>query len=652
MRFQVLGPVEVWEGQTQVLLGGPKLRTVLAALLLARGRVVSDSKLTSLLWGEVPPATYTAQIHTYMSRLRHLIGPQAAVIRQSPGYLLRMPLNTRREPGVLEPAVTVDLLEFERLAAQGREAHKRGDVVAASDLLSAALATWSGPVLGGVTDSLAEDERPHLEETRLSVLEQRIEADLARGRHADLVHELMGWVRAHPLRERLRGQLMTALYRCDRQADALSVFQEGRQALAESLGIDPGPTLSNLYQAILVGDPSLSAPVQRMVLGAHPVAPGLLPAAPADFTGRQAEVAELKELLAAPGKRSGPPAVGAVIGMPGVGKTALALHVAGLVSGQYLDGQLFVDLRGSRPDPLTADGAVGEILRMLGADEDELRAPADSRREMCRRRLMGRRTLIVLDDVVDERQIRPLLPTLPSCGVLLTSRARLSALPGIRPVSLGPFTAADAHALLQSIVGAERLSAAPQAARTLVEDCVRLPLAVRIVGSRLAARPQWPLDRMTKRLAEPHRRLDEFRIADLALRDVFASSYDRLSPSAQRALRLLSLLEAPTFSTWTAALLLDLPLDATDDVIDQLVDVHVVDLAFDTTTGQSVYTLHSLMRSYMRERARANGSVRERREALERLDRPAHFSLGRDEGADTHRLASRLRLESALACGR
>jgi hypothetical protein len=311
-----------------------------------------------------------------------------------------------------------------------------------------------------------------------------------------------------------------------------------------------------------------------------------------------------------------------------------------------------VDARGSRPDPRTADDVTVEILRLLGADEADLRAPADRRGELLRRRLIGHRVLIVLDDVADERQIRPLLPSIAGCGVLLTSRARLSALPGIRPVSLQPFTSDEAHALLQSIVGAERLAAWPKETRSLIESCARLPLAVRIVGSRLAARPQWPLDRMSRRLGEPYRRMSELRIADLALRDTFASSYDRLSPAAQRALRLLTLLASPTFSTWTAALLLDLPLDVTDDVIDQLVDVHVVDLVRSNSGGQSVYTLNSLMRSYVAERAHIDGDGRERRAALERLDRPAHTSFGPVDSRGIDNLLRRLRRESAVPCGR
>ncbi|MFI1500666.1 BTAD domain-containing putative transcriptional regulator [Streptomyces platensis] len=636
MRFQILGPVEAWQGQTQILLGGPKLRTAFAALLLARGRVVSNSQLTSLLWGEVPPATWAAQIHTYMSRLRQSIGPAAQVIRQRPGYLLRMPPARSSHETAVDRQVTVDFLEFERLAAQGRAAANAGDAAAASEILRAALATWIGPVLGGVTDPLAEYERPHLEESRLSVLEERIDADLALGRHGELIAELIELTTVHPLRERLRGQLMTALYRCDRQADALAVFQEGRQALAESLGIDPGPTLRNLHQAVLVNDPALAHRAQPPTAGTANVGTPHVPppAPPADFTGRQAQVSELRELLSSPGKRTGPSAVGAIVGMPGVGKTAVALQVAHGLAAQYPDGQVFVDLRGSRSDPLTAAEAMGEILSLLGMGKADLPAGDERRGELYRGHLLSRKALLILDDVADEAQVRTLLPGVGSCGVLLTSRTRLSALPGIRPVSLGAFSPDDAQQLLQSIVGAERMAAQPEEARAIIECCARLPLAVRIAGSRLAARPQWPLDRLTKRLADPLLRIGELRIADLALSDVLASGYDRLPPPARRALRLLSLIESPAFSTWTAALLLDLPLDAADDVIDQLLAAHVADLVQDDGTGQPVYALHGLMRSYVRGRAAVDGSAAERREALERLNRPTRVSYRGDECTD------------------
>ncbi|MEV5880103.1 BTAD domain-containing putative transcriptional regulator [Streptomyces sp. NPDC052101] len=626
--------MEVWEGQRRVALGGPKLRTAFAALVLARGRVVSDSQLASWLWGEMPPATLTAQIHTYMSRLRNLIGPAAQVIRQPPGYLLSTPSETPANEDAFDHQVTVDFLEFERLAAQGRLAAKAGDAASAAQLLRAAQTTWRGPVLGGVTAPLADSERPHLEELRLAVLEERIDADLALGRHAELIAELIELITAHPLRERLRCQLMTALYRCDRQGEALAVFHETRHVLAKSLGVDPGPGLRNLHQSILVNDPALAHPAQRQHLSTrNGGAPGPPPAAPADFTGRQAQVSELRELMSAPASRTSPPAVGAVVGMPGVGKTAVALQVAQLLSGHYPDGQLFVDLRGSSPNPLTPAEAMDKVLVLLGMGGTDPTVDEERRSELYRSRLLGRRAMLILDDVADDAQVRPLLPGVAGCGVLLTSRTRLSALPGVRPVTLGAFSSAEAQQLLQSIVGAERLAACPQQTQALIECCARLPLALRIAGSRLAARPQWPLDRLTKRLAETFRRVSELRIADLALSEVLASSYERLTPSARRALRLLSLVESATFSTWTAALLLDLPLDAADDAIDQLVDAHVVDLVKDDSTGQFAYTLHGLMRCYVRERAAADGTVRERREALERLNGPTCVTYGRREYA-------------------
>ncbi|MGA5129461.1 BTAD domain-containing putative transcriptional regulator [Streptomyces olivoreticuli] len=635
MRFQVLGPVEAWRDQTQVALGGPKLRTAFAALLLARGRVVTDSRLTALLWEE-PPATCAAQIHTYMSRLRHLIGPYAEVVRQRPGYLLRLPSAGAAAGGPGEepaPRVSVDLLEFERLTAHGRRAAADGDLDAAAESLHAALATWSGPVLGGVTASLAEGERPHLEETRLTVLEERVDADLALGRHAALVTELMALNSTYPLRERLRGQLMTALYRCDRQADALSVYQDGRRVLAEELGIDPGPTLRNLHQSILRGDlPPVAPPrsaTSTLTLVPPAAAPAPvaapLPAAPADFTGRGEHVLRLRNLLAAAGRRGDQPAVGAVVGMAGVGKTALALHVARLLAEEYPDGQIHVDMRGSSARPRTPHEAMTEVLRLLCGDSGGgLPAGGDGFDALYRGVLLDRRALIVLDDVADERQVRPLLPGMAGCGALLTSRSRLSALAGVRPLVLAPFAPGEAYDLLRGIAGAERLAAEPQAADAIVEACGHLPLAVRIAGSRLVARPHWPLARLAERLAEPHRRMDELQVADLALRDALASGYDRLRPSAQRALRLLSLLDSPHFCVWTAALLLDLPLGTAHDLVELLVDAHMVEPVEEGGRGRPMYRLSGLVRSYLAERAGTDGSARERRAALERVNGHAH----------------------------
>jgi DNA-binding SARP family transcriptional activator len=239
MDFRLLGPVEARTNGRRVPLSGEKIHTVLAVLLLARAKVVTDARLCQSLWGWDPPATMQAQLYTYVSRLRALLGPDVALVRRPPGYLL------------LTRASRVDVVEFETLHRQGRTALAERRYADAGRLLHAALDLWRGPALGNVTPFLAQTELPRLEETRMLALEHRIEADLALARHADLVPELTGLVAEFPLRERLRAQLMTALYHCGRQADAMRVHREGLTVLVEELGTMPGACLRATYQAML-----------------------------------------------------------------------------------------------------------------------------------------------------------------------------------------------------------------------------------------------------------------------------------------------------------------------------------------------------------------------------------------------------------------
>lgn len=246
MEFRVLGPVEAWTAGQEIPIDGCKERTVLAALLLARNRVVSDSLLIDLLWGENPPKTYTAQLYTYISRLRRRFGEQVEIIRQHPGYLIRI------------GAGELDSDTFERLAREGRESLALGLHARAAEQLGHALALWRGPALANVTQPLIDADAGRLEEARMAALENRIEADLALGRHDELVAELTGLVVQYPLRERLRADLMTALYCCDRQGDAMAVYRDGCRILTDDLGVDPGPALRETYQLILLGPGSAS----------------------------------------------------------------------------------------------------------------------------------------------------------------------------------------------------------------------------------------------------------------------------------------------------------------------------------------------------------------------------------------------------------
>ena len=246
MDFLILGPLEVREQDRVVSLGGTRQRALLAILLTRANQVVSKSRLIDELWGEEPPETAANVLQVYVSRLRKVLPPELLLTR-SPGYVLR-----------LDPA-QLDLHRFERLVEQAGETLAAGVAEAAASTLREALALWRGPAFADFVERpFARAEAARLDELRLTALERRIEADLALGRHGELVGELKALIDEHPLRERLRGQLMLALYRSGRQAEALDVYRETRRRLVGELGIEPGPALHELEQAILRQDPALA----------------------------------------------------------------------------------------------------------------------------------------------------------------------------------------------------------------------------------------------------------------------------------------------------------------------------------------------------------------------------------------------------------
>ncbi|WP_335934350.1 AfsR/SARP family transcriptional regulator [Streptomyces sp. PTD5-9] len=680
LRLRLLGPVEAQRDGEPLHLGGAKPRTVLAALLIARGRVVADTELTALLWGDRPPATCSAQIHTYASRVRRLL-PGVDVERRRPGYLVRLP----------EHGVHVDLFAFQERAARGAAALAAGDPRTAADTLREALACWRGEALGGVCDPLVDVERDRLEEERLVALERRLDADLELGRHAELIPELIAEIASHPLREGLRAKLMTALYRAGRQADALAAYRAARATLAEELGLDPCAELQRLHQAMLTGHPSLQprpprtpgpprpSPAAESVTGAStigapvpgasvpvplsaaafpegrgPAAPAPAPASvpgpasapapaaasasasasasgpvpvpvpvpapvpvpvpaelppdPSHVVGRDQEVTRLSTALSDHRSRGGEPAVHAVTGMVGVGKSAVALRAAHRVRHRYPDGQVHLDLRGSGPAPLDPAEALAELLRLLGADPDRLPSGLDARVRAYRTRIADRRLLLVLDDAADERQVRPLLPVTEGCAVLITSRRALHALDGAVRTVLRPLTRADAHGLFETLAGRARTAAEPRAADAVVEACAGLPLALRIAGLRAAARPSWPLSALARRLTADDRVLDELALGDLSLHDRLRGGYRRLAPPERRALRFLSALGPRPVTPETAARALGVGPDRAEDLLAGLAEAHWTEQA--GPGGAPGHRLHPLVGLFARELlAREEGGV-------------------------------------------
>ncbi|MFF9348069.1 BTAD domain-containing putative transcriptional regulator [Streptomyces sp. NPDC014734] len=619
LHLNLLGPVEAHRDGAPLNLGGAKPRTVLAALLIARGRVVADTELTALLWGDRPPATCSAQIHTYASRVRRLLGAGIDVERRRPGYLVRLP----------EHGVHVDLLAFRERAAHGAAALDAGDPRTAADALRHALACWRGEALGGVCEPLVDVERARLEEERLVVLEQRMDADLELGRHTELIPELIATIAAHPLREGLRARLMTALYRAGRQADALAAYRAARATLAEELGLDPCAELQRLHQALLTGHPSLHPRPARATASATaaptvaPPPPAELPPAPTDFVGREQEVMRLSTALSDHRPRGGEPAVHTVTGMVGVGKSAVALRTAHRVRHRYPDGQVHLDLRGSGPEPLDPAVALAELLRLLGTPPGRIPAGLDDRVRTYRTRIADRRLLLVLDDAADERQLRPLLPVTEGCAALITSRNALYALDGVGRTPLNPLPTADAHELFGMLAGRSRTAAEPRATADVVEMCAGLPLALRIAGLRAGARPLWPLAKLADRLTAPHRTLAELDLADLSLRESLMAGYRLLAPPSRRALRFQSALGPHPVPPGTTARALGVPPERAEDLLAGLAEAHwtePVDLG-----GGPGYRLHPLVRRFARDLlAREEGGVPLPLPLPRRLPAPTH----------------------------
>ncbi|WP_290055742.1 AfsR/SARP family transcriptional regulator, partial [Amycolatopsis solani] len=604
MRFQLLGTVTARRNGTDVPLGGPKPRTLLAALLLAEGRVLHADRLISIIWDETPPDSAPALLHTYVSTLRRAF-QDGAIRTEQGGYRIEL------------SGCTVDLLDFAGLAAEGDSAAAAGDHETAERRYEQALDQWQGPALGGLKSRFAETEAARLADLRLDVLEKRIDCAFALDRGAGLVNELTALVAEHPLRERLRGQLMTALWTTGRQADALRCYQAGRNLLVEELGVEPGPELRALHQRILRGDavpPEPGAPAAPAAPKSEPEpapeppgGPCLLPPDITDFTGRSTEAATLTKPAA---RRV------AISGKPGSGKSSLAVHVSHLLRPRFPDGQLYVALRGAQQSPVDPVEVLGRFLRALGVADTELPVGLDERVELYRALSASKRLLVVLDDAADERQVRPLLPTGDGCLCVLTSRVRLAALDSTEHIDLRVLDDETGLALLTQIVGDTRIAAEPDAARALVHLCGNLPLAVRIIGARLAARPDWRPSRLVPRLREQRKSLNELAIGDLEVRGSLALSYRGLEDLERSALRRLGWLGVPDFGAWLVSVLLSVPQDDAEDIVEGLVRAQLLDVV--STDGSAVtrYRLHDLIRVFGWERAEAEEDAEQLRLAV------------------------------------
>jgi DNA-binding SARP family transcriptional activator/Tfp pilus assembly protein PilF len=591
MRVCILGPLRVEVDGGPVRLG-PQLQALLAVLVLARGRTVSRARLAELVWGEPLPAAAETTLRSHVAHLRRVIepgrahgAPAAVLVSDGAGYALRL------TPEQLDAA------RFTELVERGLGALRAGDPASGVRDLTEALDLWYGPVLGELGGrSFAVAEVARLNGLRESARDARIEAELALGRHEAAVAELTGLVADEPHEQAHRLRLARALYGCGRRQEAAEVCRQGL-LLLRGRGID-STALRKLHEAILRGavDDRPRGPVPRQ-----------LPPDVAEFTGRGPESSAVAGYLVADRSTV---AICALSGQPGIGKSALAVHVAHRVAERFADGALYVDLRGAAADRKEPHAVLGGFLRAFGTPAHLVPADLDAAAAAYRTALAGRSVLVVLDNAADAAQVRPLLPAEPRCAALVTSRAQLADLEGAWLLSLGLLPEPDAIALLGRAIG-PRVRTEHAAAADVVRLCGRLPLAIRIAGSRLRAQPRWPVAALAGRLADEHRRLGELAVGDQDVRSSFALSYRALPPADARLFRLLGLLDGPDAAADVVAALADRPPVEAGAALERLFDAHLVE---SPSVGR--YRLHDLLTLFARERAVAEESTTDRRAAV------------------------------------
>jgi DNA-binding SARP family transcriptional activator/tetratricopeptide (TPR) repeat protein len=605
------GTIRIPPGRQQVIL---------ASLLMEANRVVTMDHLVDALWDDAPPSTARTQVQICVSRLRKSLtsaGVDTPILSQSPGYLLRV------DESMLDMHVfTSKLAEARALAKEGRAA----DTAA---LLRSAAGLWRGSCLAGIPHRALRTWATRLDEDRLDAIETYMELELGLGLHHRLVGELTRLVHEHPLRERLRGLLMRALYLAGRQAEALAVYRAGRDMLIDEMGLEPGDELRSLENAILAGDTSTllrstpqepaEPPAAAESAPQHTERPRQLPADTADFTGNEDLIATAESVLVGDHRRR---AVGVVVivGKPGVGKSTLATHIGHRVADDHFpDGQLYCDLRGIRGGADGVADVLGRFLLALGIPGAMMPEELDERVELYRTLLASRRVLVVLDDVVTEQQVTPLLPGSSSCAVIITTRSRLTGVPGARRLELDVLDPSRSLELITHVIGAERVEREPEAALALIKAVGGLPLALRIIGARLAARPHWTLSSMVHRLANERRRLDELAHGDMTIRASLSLTHDGLDRQARRLFGLLSMADGLTLPGWTAGAVLDDDSPYPSDLLEPLVDVQLLDVTAVEHTGEFRYRYQDMVRLFAREQLPAEADAADQDAALARM---------------------------------
>jgi DNA-binding SARP family transcriptional activator len=600
MEFRVLGPTELWSAGQQRDLGSARARSVLAILLLTPRTIVPAETLIDRLWDTRPPPKARESLSVYVARLR-------ASLRQALGDSVR--LAGRARGYVLDvDAEAIDLHQFRRLRRQAEALTASGDYDHAALLLREADGLWRGQALAGIRGDWVARMRDSLEEERRAAILERVECDLELGRHADLVGELRHLLAQYPLDETFIAHQMSALYWSGRPGDALSLYRQTRSSLIDEQGTEPGPMLTELHQRILRRDPELAVRLAGHRLG-RMSRPDTLPPETVEFVGRSEELARLT------GAHGGPPRVSVIEGMPGVGKTALAVHAARGVAGQYPDGMLYLNFHTHDPGrpSLEPAEALHRLLTMLNVPATQIPDAIGERAALWRAQLGRRRAVVILDDAGRHDQIRPLLPVTGQCLILITTRRRLPELEGARTLSLDVLSIDDAIALFRRIAGHGRAHDTDEVAAA-VGLCGRLPLAIQLTAGRLAQDCPPKLADLVDELSQSPARLGGTGAASPEVMSAFDLSYRALEPDHQRFFRRLGVSPCAHVSLQAAAALGGGTLAEAEKALAALLDHHLLARA---PAGQ--FRFHDLIGGYAAARAAHDDPEPEQRQAVGRL---------------------------------
>ncbi|MFC9622990.1 tetratricopeptide repeat protein [Streptomyces sp. NPDC056930] len=625
MRFGLLGPLTVHdEDGVDRTPGSVKARTLLAVLLLAPNRVVSHDRLESALWGERPPATARASLHNHLSRLRRALGEERRIQAPRNGFLLH----------VREGELDTDV--FNRRLEAARTSRLESDWESVVRETGAALGLWRGSPLSDLP-AAAEKAYAHVDEwqeARLQALEWRNHAELQRGRHDGLLPELRRLAAEFPLREPFHTQLMLVLHRTGQQAGALDVYHRLRRTLVEDLGVEPGPEARAAYQYIL--DDTDRTPHQPPADGASdtPTVPTELPRDIASFTGRDDE---LRLLAAAVRGRTQEPSgvinIHAIDGMPGVGKTAFAVHAAHRLSEDFPDGQIFLPLHAHTPGtpPVDPADALTTLLRAIGVDPQRIPAGLEARAGLWRSDLAGRRMLILLDDAHSSEQVESLLPGTGPSLVLITSRRRLTALDDVVPLTLEVLEPERAVQLLVAKAARADLDATDLPVAELGRLCGYLPLALQLTAARLRHHPRWSAADVVADLSDPNGQLSGLSTEHTSVAAAFQLSYRDLPADRQTLFRYLGMQPGPDFDAYAAAALQDTGVSDARRMLEELEDHHLIE---ETTRGR--YRMHDLVREYARTLAREAGTHAVQAAVERQLDYYLHAATRADHFFDRY----------------